>query len=196
VFRVQFADSKVLGFRARAPATCKLYSSMQADGEHCAGDLLLIRKERRCKNNRASAQQSRQRKKQHIETLEQRADELERERARLLTDIEDLISENRRLMGINVAEMKKLDTIMPCDDNSPFKQCEDVLWFEQHAQNSTASDEETLIDLLGHVISTHTAEEQHSQEPTPLRQAESEDSYFLASLNAFCFLAQPDNINL
>ena len=170
---------------------------MQANGEDHADDLRLSRKERRCKNNRASAQQSRQRKKRHIETLEQRADELERERARLLTDIEDLISENRRLRGIDVAEMKsKLDTILPCDDNAPFKQCEDVLWFEQHAHNSTASDEATLIDLLGHVISTHTAEEQHIQEPTPLTQTESEESYFIASLNAFCFLAQSDNINL
>ena len=68
--------------------------------DDCSGDVMLIKKQRRREKNRASAQQSRQRKKCHLETLEVRVEELERERAALLARVDALAAENRRLRAL------------------------------------------------------------------------------------------------
>jgi tRNA(Phe) wybutosine-synthesizing methylase Tyw3 len=68
--------------------------------DDCSGDVMLIKKQRRREKNRASAQQSRQRKKCHLETLEVRVEELERERAALLSRVDALAAENRRLRAL------------------------------------------------------------------------------------------------
>ena len=65
-----------------------------------SGDSTQVKKQRRREKNRASAQQSRQRKKYHLETLEVRVDELERERAALMSRVEALAAENRRLRAL------------------------------------------------------------------------------------------------
>jgi len=72
------------------------------DDDH-SGDSTLIKKQRRREKNRASAQQSRQRKKFHLEALEVRVDELERDRAALMAQVEALSAENRRLRGLHPA---------------------------------------------------------------------------------------------
>mmetsp|Transcript_36076 Transcript_36076/g.30370 ORF Transcript_36076/g.30370 Transcript_36076/m.30370 type:complete len:248 (+) Transcript_36076:122-865(+) len=65
-----------------------------------SGDSSQVKKQRRREKNRASAQQSRQRKKYHLETLEVRVEELERDRAALSTRVEALSAENRRLRAL------------------------------------------------------------------------------------------------
>ena len=67
----------------------------EIDDNSC--DSMLVKKQRRREKNRASAQQSRQRKKYHLETLEIRVEELERDKAQLLAQVEALTAENRRL---------------------------------------------------------------------------------------------------
>lgn len=67
------------------------------DDDDNSGDSTQVKKQRRREKNRASAQQSRQRKKCHLETLEVRVEELERERAALVSRVEALSAENRRL---------------------------------------------------------------------------------------------------
>jgi len=69
------------------------------DNEDNSGDSTLVKKQRRREKNRASAQQSRQRKKFHLETLEIRVEELERDKAQLLGRVEALQAENKRLRG-------------------------------------------------------------------------------------------------
>ena len=73
------------------------------DDDEGPADSVQIKKQRRREKNRASAQQSRQRKKHHLETLETRVEELERERAALLARVEGLCAENRRLRGCAAA---------------------------------------------------------------------------------------------
>ena len=73
------------------------------DEDEGPADSVQIKKQRRREKNRASAQQSRQRKKHHLETLETRVEELERERAALLARVEGLCAENRRLRGCAAA---------------------------------------------------------------------------------------------
>uniref|UniRef100_A0A7S0YYI0 BZIP domain-containing protein n=1 Tax=Hemiselmis tepida TaxID=464990 RepID=A0A7S0YYI0_9CRYP len=70
-------------------------SSVDDDYDHM--DPLQHKKQRRREKNRASAQQSRQRKKSHLETLEQRVEVLESERQLLHNRVEALASENQRL---------------------------------------------------------------------------------------------------
>lgn len=67
------------------------------DNDENSGDTTLEKKQRRREKNRASAQQSRQRKKYHLEKLETRVEELERDKAQLLARVEALTAENRRL---------------------------------------------------------------------------------------------------
>mmetsp|Transcript_45209 Transcript_45209/g.120234 ORF Transcript_45209/g.120234 Transcript_45209/m.120234 type:complete len:108 (+) Transcript_45209:96-419(+) len=55
------------------------------------------KKQRRREKNRASAQQSRQRKKFHLETLEQQVDCLEEERKKLLERVQLLRADNESL---------------------------------------------------------------------------------------------------
>lgn len=86
-------------------------SSVTDDDDHAgAGDSVLVKKQRRREKNRASAQQSRQRKKHHLETLELRVEELERDRAGLLARIEQLTSENRRLRTNGPGDKPSKDT--------------------------------------------------------------------------------------
>jgi hypothetical protein len=75
-----------------------------------SGDSTLIKKQRRREKNRASAQQSRQRKKFHLEALEVRVDELERDRAALMAQVEALSAENRRLRGLHPSAAGDSDT--------------------------------------------------------------------------------------
>lgn len=70
-------------------------SSADDDLEHI--DPFLMKKQRRREKNRASAQQSRQRKKSHLETLESRVEMLENERQMLQNQVEALANENQRL---------------------------------------------------------------------------------------------------
>ena len=80
--------------------------SVQIEQARLTGEALkqdFTKKQRRREKNRASAQQSRQRKKHHLETLETRVEELERERAALLARVEGLCAENRRLRGCAAA---------------------------------------------------------------------------------------------
>ena len=65
-------------------------SSVSGDDDDHPGDSTLIKKQRRREKNRASAQQSRQRKKFHLEALEVRVDELERDRTALMAQVEAL----------------------------------------------------------------------------------------------------------
>ena len=86
---------------ASAPAALEsAKSSVSGDDENSSGDVTLVKKQRRREKNRASAQQSRQRKKCHLETLEVRVEELERERAALLSRVDALAAENRRLRAL------------------------------------------------------------------------------------------------
>lgn len=78
-------------------------SSVAGDDDDHSGDSTLIKKQRRREKNRASAQQSRQRKKFHLEALEVRVDELERDRTALMSQVEALTAENKRLRGLNPA---------------------------------------------------------------------------------------------
>ena len=78
-------------------------SSVTGDDDDHSGDSTLIKKQRRREKNRASAQQSRQRKKFHLEALEVRVDELERDRTALMAQVEALTAENKRLRGLNPA---------------------------------------------------------------------------------------------
>jgi len=73
----------------------KCCSSSVNDYDHM--DPLQHKKQRRREKNRASAQQSRQRKKSHLETLEQRVEMLESDRLLLQNRVEALASENQRL---------------------------------------------------------------------------------------------------
>ena len=78
-------------------ATMSASSSVTNDDEdedEGPADSVQIKKQRRREKNRASAQQSRQRKKCHLETLETRVADLERERAALLARVEALSVEN------------------------------------------------------------------------------------------------------
>ena len=71
--------------------------SVQIEQARLTGEALkqdFTKKQRRREKNRASAQQSRQRKKCHLETLETRVADLERERAALLARVEALSVEN------------------------------------------------------------------------------------------------------
>ena len=74
-------------------------SSVSGDEYDNPGDSTLVKKQRRREKNRASAQQSRQRKKFHLETLEIRVEELERDKAQLQLRMRELEAENRRLRG-------------------------------------------------------------------------------------------------
>ena len=86
---------------ASAPAALEsAKSSVSGDDENSSGDVTLVKKQRRREKNRASAQQSRQRKKCHLETLEVRVEQLERERAALLSRVDALAAENRRLRAL------------------------------------------------------------------------------------------------
>jgi hypothetical protein len=69
------------------------------DNDDHSGDSTLVKKQRRREKNRASAQQSRQRKKHHLESLEIRVEELERDKAQLLAQVQALKAENKRLRG-------------------------------------------------------------------------------------------------
>jgi hypothetical protein len=57
-------------------------------------------KQRRRKNNRALAQNSRLRKRYFLEILELRVEELERDKASLLRHLKDLKAQNGRLRGL------------------------------------------------------------------------------------------------
>ena len=70
------------------------HDSSSDDG---SGDPSKAKKLRRREKNRASAQQSRQRKKYHLETLEQRVEELERDKAALSARLEALQYDNLSL---------------------------------------------------------------------------------------------------
>jgi len=63
-------------------------------------DKLTTIEQTRREMNRASAQKSRQRKKQHLESLEIRVEELERDKASLLRHLKDLKAQNGRLRGL------------------------------------------------------------------------------------------------
>mmetsp|Transcript_8931 Transcript_8931/g.22313 ORF Transcript_8931/g.22313 Transcript_8931/m.22313 type:complete len:198 (+) Transcript_8931:254-847(+) len=65
--------------------------------ENGSADPISHKKQRRREKNRASAQQSRQRKKFHLETLEQRVEQLEGERTALQLKLQALMSENTQL---------------------------------------------------------------------------------------------------
>ena len=56
-----------------------------------------MKRQRRREKNRASAQQSRQRKKHHLESLETRVAQLERDKAALQARVEALLHEGRSL---------------------------------------------------------------------------------------------------
>jgi hypothetical protein len=86
------------GIESAAPKSST--SSVSGDDDEASGDVTQVKKQRRREKNRASAQQSRQRKKYHLETLEVRVDELERERAALMSRVEALAAENRRLRAL------------------------------------------------------------------------------------------------
>ena len=88
--------------RESGPKSARSCTSGDEDDDN-SGDSSLVKKQRRREKNRASAQQSRQRKKFHLEALEVRVDELERDRAALLAQVEALSAENKRLRGQNPA---------------------------------------------------------------------------------------------
>ncbi|EKX39319.1 hypothetical protein GUITHDRAFT_154451 [Guillardia theta CCMP2712] len=69
-------------------------SPVNGDG---GADPTVLKKQRRREKNRASAQQSRQRKKIHLESLEVRVDALEGEKKSLLWRLESLNAENAAL---------------------------------------------------------------------------------------------------
>ena len=79
------------------------------DDNDNTGDSTLEKKQRRREKNRASAQQSRQRKKYHLEKLETRVEELERDKANLAAQLEALSAENRRLRAGAGAVSKDAD---------------------------------------------------------------------------------------
>jgi len=73
------------------------FHSEEEDGDDGTIDPSKAKKLRRREKNRASAQQSRQRKKHHLEQLEQRVDELERDKAALYARLEKLQHDNNAL---------------------------------------------------------------------------------------------------